>query len=346
MTEEINPLSPVCMRAVAWFYKTLGKSVGEAHGDMERVYGNAAPGVATVYRWYECYTGDCPDLRDRARSGRPKDPNLADRVSAALEEEPYSSARHIATLLGASKSSVIDVLKGDLALQYFNLRWVPHQLTAEQRQARVTTSRALIGLLRRSGLAFVLTSDESWFTHYNPHSAKWARTGAEAGQRAKPTMTKEKTMVVVFWSFTGFSFVTAVPRGKTYNTEYVTEMLIPELEDAIRVHRPVVGLRGVKLHWDNARPHTSTTTKSLLAIKGVHVLPHPPYSPDLAPSDFYFFGKVKKMICGIQFRSSDQVVEKVKEIFRELSREELQRTYSNWMERLEWVSENNGEYHT
>ena len=84
----------------------------------------------------------------------------------------------------------------------------------------------MIKILSQSGKAYVLTSDESWFTHYNPHRSKWASSRAQAGQRERPVITKEKTMVVVFWSFTGFAYVTSVPQGMTYTTEYVVNMLL------------------------------------------------------------------------------------------------------------------------
>ncbi len=40
---------------------------------------------------------------------------------------------------------------------------------------------------------------------------------------------------------------------------------------------------------DNAAPHTAKVTKETLEALGFRVLPHPPYSPDLAPSDFHLF---------------------------------------------------------
>ncbi|GFY34108.1 putative DD34D transposase [Trichonephila clavipes] len=43
---------------------------------------------------------------------------------------------------------------------------------------------------------------------------------------------------------------------------------------------------GVVLHQDNARPHTSVVTRQELRWE---VLMHPPYSPDLAPSDYHPF---------------------------------------------------------
>ncbi len=40
---------------------------------------------------------------------------------------------------------------------------------------------------------------------------------------------------------------------------------------------------------DNAAPHTAKVTKETLESLGFRVLPHSPYSPDLAPSDFHLF---------------------------------------------------------
>jgi hypothetical protein len=43
------------------------------------------------------------------------------------------------------------------------------------------------------------------------------------------------------------------------------------------------------------------------------VLPHPPYSPNLAPSDFHIFGALKDVIHGKRFGSDGEVVEEVKQ---------------------------------
>ena len=39
----------------------------------------------------------------------------------------------------------------------------------------------------------------------------------------------------------------------------------------------------------------------------IHSLPHPPYSPDLAPSDYHLFGPMKKMLGGQKFASDTEV---------------------------------------
>ena len=46
---------------------------------------------------------------------------------------------------------------------------------------------------------------------------------------------------------------------------------------------------------------------------GYELIPHPTYSPDLAPSDFFLFPNLKKDIRGLHFRSVEEVVTAVEE---------------------------------
>ena len=59
------------------------------------------------------------------------------------------------------------------------------------------------------------------------------------------------------------------------------------------------------------------------------LIPHPAYSPDLAPSDFFLFPNLKKDIRGLHFRSDEEVVTAVEEWvngknYRTVSREILE----------------------
>jgi len=54
--------------------------------------------------------------------------------------------------------------------------------------------------------------------------------------------------------------------------------------------------KGVFFLHDNAPAHRALATRKKLAHLGVHCLDHPPYSPDLAPSDYHLFPGLKKPI--------------------------------------------------
>ena len=63
--------------------------------------------------------------------------------------------------------------------------------------------------------------------------------------------------------------------------------------------------RSTSLH-DSARPHTARVTIDALETLKFEVLSHPPYSPDLAPSNFHFFPHLKRDLKGTH---SPQMIE-------------------------------------
>jgi hypothetical protein len=63
--------------------------------------------------------------------------------------------------------------------------------------------------------------------------------------------------------------------------------------------------RGVVLLVDNARPHTAAQTQALITSFGWEQMNHPPYIPDLAPSDFHLFLHLKKFLASQRFNNED-----------------------------------------
>jgi transposase len=74
----------------------------------------------------------------------------------------------------------------------------------------------------------------------------------------------------------------------------------------------IVDQRTQSFLHDNARPHSAAAIVNLLNSWGWKILPHPPYSPDLAPLDFHLFPKMKKHIRGQRFHSNEDAENKVK----------------------------------
>ena len=66
---------------------------------------------------------------------------------------------------------------------------------------------------------------------------------------------------------------------------------------------------------DKSSAHTSQVALTAATECGFEVLPHPLYSPDMAPSDFYLFPKLKSNLRGTQFGSNDGIIAAVNEYF-------------------------------
>ena len=91
---------------------------------------------------------------------------------------------------------------------------------------------------------------------------------------------------------------------------------------------------GIVFHHDNARPHSSLTTRQKLLELGWDVLLHPPYSPDIAPSDYYLFRSLQT------FTSDDSV----KDVFAEKDQKFYETGIMKFPERWQLIVLQNGQY--
>jgi histone-lysine N-methyltransferase SETMAR len=90
--------------------------------------------------------------------------------------------------------------------------------------------------------------------------------------------------------------------------------------------------------------HTSRASTDWLEEHGIHCLPHPPYSPDLALNDFYLFPTVKEKLERIQAADEDQFCECLQEILRGIDQQELNGVFQAWVRRVQEVSQGNRDY--
>jgi hypothetical protein len=72
--------------------------------------------------------------------------------------------------------------------------------------------------------------------------------------------------------------------------------------------------------------------------------PHPPYSLDLATSEFYLFGYVKRCLAGLSFEDADQLLAAVEGVLDGLEKVTLQVVFLEWMDRLKKCITTNGDY--
>ena len=85
-----------------------------------------------------------------------------------------------------------------------------------------------------------------------------------------------------------------VPTEQTVNKEYYVEIL-REFRKRFRQKRSALFKSG-QWHFleDNAPIHNSILVTDYLTKIGIKTAPHPPYSPDIAPCDFYLFPELRE----------------------------------------------------
>ena len=98
------------------------------------------------------------------------------------------------------------------------------------------------------------------------------------------------------------------------------------------------------LHHDNARPHCSAHTLDATTSLKFTVVLHPPYSPDLAPSDFWLFPKLKEMLKGQHFSSDAEVEADVLKWISSQPETFFMDGMNKWIERLKKCVAINGDY--
>lgn len=150
-------------------------------------------------------------------------------------------------------------------------------------------------------------------------------------------------MLIVFFYSEGIIRSEFVPKGTTVNAEYYKGFL-KRLRDDVRRKRPEKWRNGFLLHHDNAPCHTSLLIRQFLADKNIPVCPQPPYSPDVAPSDFWLFPKLKTTLKGRRFDTIPDIERATKEQLKILKKEDFRRCFQVWYERWEKCIGSQGDY--
>ena len=109
----------------------------------------------------------------------------------------------------------------------------------------------------------------------------------------KTVPSSGKVMASVFWDVRGIILINYLKKGKTINVEYYANLL-HRFSDEIKKKRPYLAIKKVLFHQDNAPVHTSVIAMAKINDLKFKLLPHAPYPPDLAPSDYCFFPNLKK----------------------------------------------------
>jgi histone-lysine N-methyltransferase SETMAR len=222
-------------------------------------------------------------------------------------------------------------------------KWIPHQLSQENLNQRLTICSSLLSRAKRlSFFERIVTGDEKWILYdNNQRKNQWLDRGQASEPTPKPGIFTKKVMLCVWWNFSGVIHFELMKPGQTITAEVYSSQL-----DRVQHALLQIGIdtsRTLLLH-DNAKPHTAKKTLEKIEELGWEVLPHAPYSPDLAPSDYYLFRSMQHELAENHFKKEDDVKIFVQRYFDskppEFYKAGIEKLRGRWRE----VIVNNGTY--
>jgi len=230
-----------------------------------------------------------------------------------------------------------------------------HQIFTEKRQVRrvrVEISQELVANANgnENFLKNIITGDETWVYGYDVEtkmlSSQWMGKGSprtNKKKKARMSRSKIKVMLIVFFYWKGIVHREFVPRGQMVNKQLYQDVLA-RLKDAVRRKRPELWENQIwMLHHDNAPAHASLLIRSYQAKHQTSVVPHPPYSPDLAPADFFLFPKLKSTLKGRRFQTIEEIQENAVRELRAITESAFQEAFQQWKKRWERFIANRGD---
>ena len=151
-------------------------------------------------------------------------------------------------------------------------------------------------------------------------------------------------MLCVWWDFKGIVYFELLPCNQTINSNVYCRQLM-KLDKEIKEKRPELATcKGVIFHQVNARPYTSLVTRKKLLELGWEVMPHPPYSLDLALSDYHLFRSLQNHLNGKTFDLNEAVKNELIQFFASKNQTFYESGIMELTERWQKVIKQNGQY--
>ena len=198
-------------------------------------------------------------------------------------------------------------------------------------------------------LSCLVTSDETWISHFEPETKQqskvWTLKGSDPPIKAARSAWKKKIMLTAFFDQKGVITLDFLEEKATINSDRYCESLKKMKADFQNKHRGQSS-RTISLLHDNATPHVSKKTQEVVSHLGITIIiEHPPYSPDLSPCDFFLFGRIKQKLRGRNFEDRHDLEQEVRRIcYREIPGYEYFKAMEDLIHRWEKCVNVRGDY--
>lgn len=285
----------------------LGHSAAAAARNITGAWGEDSVSERVAQLWFARFRSGDTALQDEPRPGRPSviDDDILEEL---IKVDPRQTVRELAVILKVDPTTVCNHLHKLGKVRKLE-KWVPHTLSEHNKAQRLNICASLLSRHKNDPfLDRIITCDEKWILYDNPHRAgQWVDADQPPAKVPKRDIHSNKVMVTVWWSRAGIIHYDFLKTGDTITAEVYCQQL-DKLDEKLSRIQPALRSRKVPLILhDNARPHTAKKTLEKLKNLSYEILPHPPYSPDVSPTDYHFFRSLSNFLQGKCFRTQQEV---------------------------------------
>lgn len=314
----------------------------ESHRRINAAFGEGTISQRTCYDWFTRFESGDLEVKDKTHPGRPSAFDN-DALQTLVEANPKLTVDEMAQHLGTSHGTIINHLR-QIGKVFKHGKWIPHQLSNFDKDRRFNAClQNLANYRTKAHLANLVTGDEKWTLFYNVSlRGEWRSRDEPVEPTPKAPLVQRKIMLCVWWDVKGVILYELLPSGTTVNTDVYTGQL-DRLDQAIKAKRQEID----KVHFlhDNAPAHRSRkSTQKLLELNWA-VLTHPPYSPDLAPTDYHLFRSLQNHIKDKRFESEDELKVMLDDFFNQKPASFYRDGIHDLLNRWQYVTDHFGEYY-
>jgi transposase len=220
------------VRFVVKIRAILGMNTTAIHEEFTTTLGPLAPSYRTVARWEKRFREGREDLNDDQRSESPvsetTDENI-ELVRQVIDNDPHSTYDEIIGETSLSYGTLERIIHDHLKLKKLTSRWVPYELSDEQKQERLKICRQNLAKFRDGSwqLCNIITGDKTWIywrqIHRKATNASWVGEGESLTTVVRRSKFEPKTLFSIFFKSNSPILIHAVNKGKTIDHNYYIE---------------------------------------------------------------------------------------------------------------------------
>ena len=152
----------------------------------------------------------------------------------------------------------------------------------------------------------------------------------------KPNLHQKTVRVTVWWSVARLSHYSFLNPGETITSEKYAQQ-INEMHQKLQRPQPaLINRKDPILLHDNAQPYITQPMPQNSNKWGYKVLHHPPYSPDLSPTNYHFFKYLKNFMQGKCFLNQQEA----EKAFQEFIVSRGMDFYTTWINKFIFIGKN------